>query len=166
MERAPRTSGFHAKENPAPTMRPIIAERAERTDHADLVEQLRLLRQHAMILGGISVFWFIIAAFHGAYLSDVTIQAVAVNAYIPDTLQALGHAPGWWFAIPGGIDAFVALAVVQMSHGRLLSFDLVERFAIEGWLRALQLLTFALALVYACGALAILYYISLSPYGL
>ena len=130
------------------------------------MERLRLLRQHAMILAGIAVFWFIIAAFQGAYLSDVTIQAVAVSAYIPDALQAFGRTPGWAFAIPGAVDAIVALAVVQTSHGSLLPFDFVERYSIEGWLRALQIVTFAMALAYACGALAILYYISLSPYGL
>jgi len=146
-------------------MRPIIAEQTERTEHEDLVERLRLLRQHAMILAGIAVFWFIIAAFQGAYLSDVTIQAVAVSAYIPDALQAFGRTPGWVFAIPGAVDAIAALAAVQMSNG-FLPFDFVERYSIEGWLRALQILTFALALAYACGALAILYYISLSPYGL
>jgi hypothetical protein len=147
-------------------MRPITVQKPEVTDREDLVERLHTLRQHALVLGGLAICWWIAAAFQGAYLSDVTVQAVAVNAYLPDTLQWVGHIPAWTLAVPGFVNALAALIVVQLSHGRLLPFDVVERYSVEGWLRALQVLTFALALAYGCGALAILYYISLSPYGL
>lgn len=131
----------------------------------DLVIRLRRLRVQAFILVGLAIGWCAIAAFHAFYLADATVQAIEVNAYLPDPLRAFGELPAWIAIAIAACNAASAGATVQFTRGRLLGFASVEHFHIETLLRALTTVSFIAALIYAVGAMGLLYYFSLAPSG-
>jgi len=137
----------------------------EPPDRADLVERLNRLRTQAIVHLALAMGWLIIAGFHAGYLTDTTVQAIALDAYLPQSLRAFALSPAWIFlaiALADGAMAFVAL---RLSQGTLIPFAYVERLRIHVAFAVAAAVSFLGSLAYVAAALSVLYYLYLAPSG-
>jgi hypothetical protein len=100
---------------------------------------------YAITLASVAVGWVIAAAVHGLYISDVVVHAVAVGANIPDWVSAFAAIPAWIWLLPAAVD----LAAAAFS-----------RSIAQPVLRSLAITSFAALIVYACLAVAALFFVS------
>jgi hypothetical protein len=82
-------------------------------------------------------------------VSDSTVHAAMVGAYVPGSLLSIAKMPAWIFFLPMAIELGLLLAATVLPN------------ALSRWL---AILSFAAILAYSFVAVAMLFYVAFAPY--